>query len=69
MPYINIKVANDELDPTLKSELIARMTEVVAEVLGKDPATTFVVIEEIGTDNWGVGGKSVSDRIKAGAKL
>ncbi|MGD8416731.1 MAG: tautomerase family protein, partial [Pseudomonadales bacterium] len=32
------------------------------DVLGKDPATTFVVVEEVSTDNWGVAGQSVTDR-------
>lgn len=69
MPYINIKVANNELDYVLKCELVEQITKVVTDVLGKDPATTFVVIEEIGTDNWGVGGKTVTERIDAGAEL
>lgn len=28
-------------------------------VLDKDPATTFVVIDEVETDNWGVAGETV----------
>jgi 4-oxalocrotonate tautomerase len=32
----------------------------VVWVLHKDPATAFVVIDEVSTDNWGVSGKSVS---------
>ena len=32
--------------------------------LGKNPATTFVVIEEVPTDNWGIGGESVTTRRK-----
>ena len=30
-------------------------------VLKKNPATTVVVIDEVNTDNWGVGGKVVTD--------
>lgn len=36
------------------------------DVLGKSPATTVVVIEEVETDNWGIGGESVTARRKAG---
>jgi 4-oxalocrotonate tautomerase len=29
-------------------------------VLDKNPATTFVVIEEVDTDHWGIGGETVT---------
>jgi len=32
------------------------------EVLNKDPATTFVIIDEVETDSWGVGYESVTER-------
>jgi 4-oxalocrotonate tautomerase len=32
------------------------------DVLGKDPQTTVVVIEEVETDNWGIGGESITVR-------
>ena len=32
----------------------------MVRVLDKEPATTFVVIDEVETDNWGVAGRSVS---------
>ena len=31
-------------------------------MLNKNPATTFVIIEEVETDNWGVGGETVTAR-------
>ena len=40
------------------------MTRLLAETLGKNPATTVVVIEEVETDNWGIGGKTVTERRK-----
>lgn len=33
----------------------------LVEVLGKNPATTFVVIEEVEIQNWGVGGLPVAE--------
>ncbi|MEC8291363.1 MAG: 4-oxalocrotonate tautomerase family protein [Pseudomonadota bacterium] len=50
-----------------KAVLIAEMTEVLARVLGKNPATTIVIIEEVETENWGIAGASVSERRKRGA--
>jgi 4-oxalocrotonate tautomerase len=62
MPYVNIQVTNEGVTQAQKRELIARATQMLVEVLGKDPATTFVVIEEVPTDNWGVAGQSVAER-------
>ena len=61
MPYINIKVTNEGLTSEKKKELIAGATHLLETVLGKDPKTTFVIIDEIDTDNWGIGGDSVTD--------
>lgn len=62
MPYVNIKVTggNEAPSPTQKAELIAGVTKLLQEVLGKNPNTTIVVIDEIDMDNWGIGGTSVS---------
>lgn len=64
MPYINIKVTGGAEAPTAeqKQELIAGATELVTRVLKKNPATTFVIIEEVPMDNWGVSGKSATER-------
>ncbi len=66
MPYVNIKVTREGVTPEQKQELIAGATKLLADVLGKNPATTVVVIEEIDTDNWGIGGESVTVRRKNG---
>ena len=39
--------------------IIAGATELMVDVLGKDPETTHVVIEEVPLANWGVGGLQV----------
>lgn len=63
MPYVNIKITREGATTAQKAELIKRVTELLVKVLGKDPAaTTVVVIEEIKTDNWGIGGESVTAR-------
>ncbi|MES2324116.1 MAG: 4-oxalocrotonate tautomerase family protein [Pseudomonadota bacterium] len=61
MPYINIQVTREGVTKEQKRQLIAGATELVVDVLGKDPATTFVVIDEVDTDNWGVAGKQVTE--------
>lgn len=65
MPYINIQITREGATAAQKAELIARATAMVVDVLGKDPATTFVIIDEVETDNWGVAGKTVTEIRKA----
>lgn len=62
MPYVNIQITREGATTTQKAELIRRTTAMLEEVLNKDPATTFVVIQEIDTDDWGVGGETVTVR-------
>jgi 4-oxalocrotonate tautomerase len=47
--------------------VIRGVTKLLVDVLGKNPATTMVLIEEVETDNWGVGGETVTARRKPGA--
>lgn len=60
MPYINIKVTDESVTPQQKKKLIAGATQLLVDVLGKNPNTTVVVIDEVNTDNWGIGGEQVT---------
>jgi len=60
MPYVNIKITNEGVTAEQKAELIKGATDLLFRVLGKNPKTTFVVIDEVDTDNWGVGGETVT---------
>lgn len=60
MPYILIQITKENVSTAQKQQLIQETTDLVVRMLDKDPATTFVVIDEIETDNWGVAGESVS---------
>ena len=62
MPFVNIKVTDEGVTAEQKAQLIQGATDLLAKVLGKNPATTVVVIEEVSTDNWGIGGESVAVR-------
>ena len=68
MPYVNIRVTRENGTPTAeqKTELIKGATELLVRVLGKNPTTTVVVIDEVDTDNWGVGGETVTRRRRQG---
>jgi 4-oxalocrotonate tautomerase len=62
MPYVNIKITREGATPAQKAALIKGATELLQKTLGKNPATTFVVIDEVETDNWGIAGESVTVR-------
>lgn len=66
MPYVNIKITEEGVTAEQKARLIEGVTNLLKDVLGKNPATTMVVIDEVSTDNWGVGGEQVSQRRKRG---
>jgi 4-oxalocrotonate tautomerase len=66
MPYVNIKITREGATAAQKAELIRGATELLRTTLGKNPATTVVVIDEVETDNWGIGGESVTVRRKQG---
>ena len=61
MPYVNIQVTDEGVTREQKQELIAATTNLLQDVLGKNPSSTFVVIEEVPTDNWGIAGELVTD--------
>jgi 4-oxalocrotonate tautomerase len=66
MPYVNIRITREGATPEQKSKLIEGATRLLQDILGKNPATTVVVIDEVDTDNWGIGGETVTARRKRG---
>jgi 4-oxalocrotonate tautomerase len=64
MPYVNIKITNEGATTEQKAKLIQGVTRMLQDVLGKNPQTTVVVIEEVPTDNWGIAGETITDRRK-----
>ena len=64
MPYVNIRITKEGATPEQKAALIKGATDLLVKVLGKNPATTVVVIDEVDTDNWGIGGETVTEKRK-----
>ncbi|SPF35963.1 putative tautomerase K2 [Syntrophobacter sp. SbD1] len=64
MPYVNIKITREGATSAQKAQLIQGVTKMLQDILGKNPQTTVVVIEEVETDNWGIGGESITERRK-----
>lgn len=64
MPYVNIRITKENVTSTQKAELIEGVTALLNKVLNKNPNTTFVIIDEVETDNWGIAGEQVTERRK-----
>ncbi|WP_163564892.1 tautomerase family protein [Helicobacter suis] len=63
MPLVNIKLTREStpLSVENKKALIEGYTDLLVNVLGKKRARTIVIIEEVDTDDWGIGGQSVTE--------
>jgi 4-oxalocrotonate tautomerase len=56
MPYVNLRITRDGVTREQKARLVAGVTALLREVLGKRPEHTHVVIDEVDPDNWGFAG-------------
>lgn len=65
MPFVNIKVTKG-VTAEEKEKLIAGATQLLVDVLDKNPKTTVVIIDEVDSDNWGIGGETVTKRRQQG---
>jgi 4-oxalocrotonate tautomerase len=61
MPDVNIKITREGATPAQKAALIPGVTDLWHRVLDKPPASTFVVIDEVALEDWGVGGLPVEE--------
>jgi len=64
MPLVNIKITDEGVTKKQKKQLIEGATQLLVDVLNKNPATTVVIIDEVDTDNWGVAGEQITERRK-----
>ncbi|SAK55481.1 putative tautomerase [Caballeronia fortuita] len=68
MPIVTIQVTREGHTPGAnavtaeeKKQLIEGASKLLLDVLNKPLDTTFVVIQEVDMDNWGVGGMTVPE--------
>ena len=62
MPYVHMKLTPEGITKEKKETLMRKVTELLRDELDKNPETTIITIEEVPTDNWGIGGESVTRR-------
>jgi 4-oxalocrotonate tautomerase len=60
MPLVEVKVFEDELTPQQSQDLIQKITQAVTTVVSpKIRDAVWVVIHEIKSGHWGVGGRTL----------
>ncbi|MBC8645227.1 tautomerase family protein [Flavobacterium lindanitolerans] len=60
MPYVKIELTREGVTREQKQQLIAGVTNLISDILGKDPNLTHIVLQEIELDDWGFAGEQVS---------
>lgn len=63
MPFVNIKITKEEgkvVSVEQKKALIDGVSNLLVDVLGKNKARIVVIIDEIDPDNYGLGGKTIT---------
>lgn len=66
MPYVNLKITGGHVSAEDRKAVFKGATQLLQDVLGKNPATTVVVIDEMNTDHWGIAGEPVTERRNRG---
>ena len=61
MPIVTIQITREGTTPEQKAALIKGATDLLVDVLNKPPALTYVVIQEVDMEDWGVGGLPVKE--------
>lgn len=67
MPYVTIRLTGEKINEQQSATLIRETTDMLVRVLGKKPETTWVLIEELNPQHWGIAGESVAERLRRGA--
>ncbi len=61
MPLVEVKVIEGVFDSEEKSEMIRRITETMVDIEGENlRQVTSVIIEEVLSGDWGIGGNTLS---------
>jgi 4-oxalocrotonate tautomerase len=62
MPLLNVKMIEGVFTPKQKQEMIRKLTDTMVSIEGENLRPyTLVVLEEVKSGDWGVGGNSLTD--------
>ena len=57
MPFVNVKVIDGVFSPAQKQDIVRKLTEAMVAIEGENMRpVTWVVVEEVASGDWGIGG-------------
>jgi 4-oxalocrotonate tautomerase len=61
MPFLNVKIIEGVFDDSQKRDMIEKLTDTMVEIEGENMrGVTWVVLEEVKSGDWGIGGQSLT---------
>jgi 4-oxalocrotonate tautomerase len=61
MPFINVKLIEDVFTPDQKQQIVETLTDAMVSIEGENMrSVTWVVVEEVKSGDWGIGGKTLT---------
>ena len=74
MPLVNVKLIEGVFDSAQKEDMITKLTDTMVSIEGENMrGVTWVVIEEVKSGEWGIGGRPLATAdvkaLAAGATL
>ena len=61
MPFVNVKVIEGVFSSEQKQEMVRRLTDTMVSIEGENMRpVTWVVVEEVKSGDWGIGGNPLS---------
>jgi 4-oxalocrotonate tautomerase len=61
VPLVNVKLIEGVFSEPQKREIVEKLTEAMVEIEGENMRpVTWVVVEEVKSGDWGIGGKPLS---------
>ena len=61
MPFVNVKVIEGVFSSEQKRDMVRRLTDTMVDIEGENMRpVTWVVVEEVRSGQWGIGGKPLT---------
>ena len=61
MPLVNVKVIEGVFSEAQKTEMVQKLTDTMVSIEGENMRqVTWVVIDEVKSGNWGIGGNAIT---------
>ena len=61
MPFINVKLIEDVFTPEQKRRIVEELTDAMVAIEGESMRpVTWVLVEEVSSGDWGIGGKPLT---------